>query len=173
MVKTYNQKDSCNIKDKNLLVDQNMNLVSDKITGTSICAYKLSVKPNFYKLASISIWFEVLSGVEAYVLLGSDTFNVYNAVQLEAPAFIGAPFIFDATNGTTVYVFASISANWTSGSLQFSYKMIDALEYSWYDLMFVGKEIWVKYLFWTFISLALFVLCCVFYCLNRKDCRKK
>ena len=54
--------------------------MSDKITGTSICAYKLSVKPNFYKLASISIWFEVLSGVDAYVLLGSDTFNVYNAV---------------------------------------------------------------------------------------------
>lgn len=80
MVKTYNQKDICNTKDRSLLVDQTMNLVSDKITGTSICPYKLSVKPNFYKLASISIWFEVLNGVDAYVLLGSDTFNVYNAI---------------------------------------------------------------------------------------------
>ena len=80
MAKTYNQKDNSNTRAKSLLADQTLNLVSDKITGTSICAYKLSVKPNFYKLASISIWFEVLSGVDAYLLLGSDTFNVYNAI---------------------------------------------------------------------------------------------
>jgi hypothetical protein len=125
VAKTYSnniaaRENSCSANNTNLIADQSLASVSNTMTGTGVCAYQLNIETKTYKQASISIWFEVLTGVEAYILVGPGEFNVYNAIQLEGPAFIGAPFILEAVN-STIFVVAGLSPSRTSGKLQFGY----------------------------------------------------
>ena len=114
MVKTYSPgtENVCDANNTNLIANQNLTSVSNSMTGTSVCTYQLNIVTKTYKRGSISIWFENLTGVDAYVLIGSGIYNVYNVIQLEGSAYIGAPFILDAAN-STVFVVAGLSPSRT------------------------------------------------------------
>jgi len=46
----------------------------------------------------VSIWFEVLSGVSAYIMSGPGLFNVTNLIQFGGEASVGAPLVIDVHN---------------------------------------------------------------------------
>ena len=56
------------------------------------------------KLGSVSIWFEVLNGVDAYILSGPGLFNVTNFIQFDGKASVGAPSVIDVSNNTAFIV---------------------------------------------------------------------
>jgi len=57
-----------------------------------------------YKFGSVSIWFEVLNAVDAYILSGPGLNNVTNLIELDGTASVGAPLVIDIHNNTAFIV---------------------------------------------------------------------
>lgn len=80
------------------------------MTSRSICVYQITVEKDIYKLGSVSIWLEALTGVDAFILSGPGLFNVSNVIQYEEEATVGAPTVIEASNNTAKTYSESILA---------------------------------------------------------------
>ena len=86
------------------------------MTSSSICVYQIAINKEVFKLGSVSIWLEALTGVDAFILSGPGLFNVSNVIQYEGEATVGAPIVIEASN-ITAFVVVKLSSNHVSGRI--------------------------------------------------------